>query len=95
MSVNVAIGVYRRKKEYRRMKVLILSCNTGEGHNSAGKAVKEYIESQGDMAEFRDMMMLGGKKNLQSSGRRLCKCSKALSSYFCFIISVRKDDFLS
>ena len=29
------------------MKVLILSCNTGEGHNSAGKAVKEYIEVMG------------------------------------------------
>ena len=24
-----------------RMKILILSCNTGEGHNSAGWAVKE------------------------------------------------------
>ena len=23
------------------MKILILSCNTGEGHNSAGKAVME------------------------------------------------------
>ena len=68
MSVNVAIGVYRRKKEYRRMKVLILSCNTGEGHNSAGKAVKEYIESQGDMAEFRDMMMLGGKRTSKVVG---------------------------
>ena len=34
------------------MNVLISSCNTGEGHNSAGKAVKEYIESQGDTAEF-------------------------------------------
>lgn len=30
-----------------RMKILILSCNTGEGHNSAGWAVKEYLELQG------------------------------------------------
>lgn len=50
------------------MKVLILSCNTGEGHNSAGKAVKEYIESQGDLAEFRDMMMLGGKRTSKVVG---------------------------
>ena len=50
------------------MNVLILSCNTGEGHNSAGKAVKEYIESQGDTAEFRDMMLLGGKGTSQAVG---------------------------
>ena len=28
------------------MKVLILSCDTGEGHNSAGRAVKEFVEKQ-------------------------------------------------
>lgn len=44
------------------MKVLILSCNTGEGHNSAGKAVKEYVEQQGGYAVMMDMMMLNGKK---------------------------------
>lgn len=50
------------------MKVLILSCNTGEGHNSAGKAVKEYIESHGDQAEFIDLMMLSGKKTSKAVG---------------------------
>ena len=50
------------------MKVLILSCNTGEGHNSAGKAIKEYIESHGDQAEFIDLMMLSGKKTSNAVG---------------------------
>ena len=44
------------------MNVLILSCDTGEGHNSAGKAVKEYVEKQGDSAVMMDMMLLKGKK---------------------------------
>ena len=29
------------------MKILILSCDTGEGHNSAGKAIKEAAEHKG------------------------------------------------
>ena len=54
------------------MKVLILSCNTGEGHNSAGKAIKEYIESHGDQAEFIDLMMLSGKKDIECCRRLIC-----------------------
>ena len=29
------------------MKVLILSCNTGEGHNSAGRALSDYFTRRG------------------------------------------------
>ncbi len=43
------------------MNVLILSCNTGEGHNYAGKALKECIESHGDAAVMMDLMLLAGK----------------------------------
>lgn len=50
------------------MKVLILSCNTGEGHNSAGRAVKEYVENRGDQAEFIDLMLLNGKKTSKAVG---------------------------
>jgi processive 1,2-diacylglycerol beta-glucosyltransferase len=38
------------------MKVLILSCNTGEGHNSAARAIKEYFESQGVSCDIRDAL---------------------------------------
>ena len=36
------------------MHVLILSANTGEGHNSAARALKEYFETQGDSCTIRD-----------------------------------------
>ena len=36
------------------MNVLILSCNTGEGHNSAGKAIKYYFEQNGDVCYMAD-----------------------------------------
>lgn len=35
-------------------KVLILSCSTGQGHNSCAQAIKEYFESQGVRCDFRD-----------------------------------------
>ena len=36
------------------MKTLILSCNTGEGHNSCAKAIKEYYDSVGEVCEIKD-----------------------------------------
>lgn len=35
-------------------KVLILSCSTGQGHNSCAQAIKEYFELQGVICELRD-----------------------------------------
>ena len=34
------------------MKILILTCSTGEGHNSAGKAILEQAEKHGDSCEM-------------------------------------------
>ena len=34
------------------MKVLILSCNTGEGHNSAGRALSDYFTRRGVECEM-------------------------------------------
>ena len=36
------------------MKTLILSCNTGEGHNSCAKAIKEYYDSIGEICDIKD-----------------------------------------
>ena len=44
------------------MKVLILSCSTGGGHNSAAFAVAEEIRSHGDEAVVLDYLSLAGKK---------------------------------
>lgn len=43
------------------MKFLILSCGTGEGHNSAGKAVLEAARLRGHSADMIDMFLLSGK----------------------------------
>lgn len=44
------------------MKILILSCDTGEGHNSAGKAIKEAAELCGHTACMIDMFLLSGRR---------------------------------
>ncbi len=38
------------------MKILILSCNTGGGHNSAAAAMKEYFSSVGAECEVKDAL---------------------------------------
>lgn len=38
------------------MKVLVLSCNTGEGHNSAGLAIKEYFDGAGVECDMKDAL---------------------------------------
>ena len=38
------------------MRVLILSCNTGEGHNSASKAIKEAFDNHGVYCEIVDAL---------------------------------------
>ncbi len=40
------------------MKILVLSCSTGEGHNSAAKAVGEYFEKCGIEYEIADTLSL-------------------------------------
>lgn len=38
------------------MRVLILSCNTGEGHNSCAKAIKEIYDSHGEVCDIYDSL---------------------------------------
>jgi abortive infection bacteriophage resistance protein len=49
------------RKELNGLKILILSCDTGEGHNSAGKAIKEAAEHKGHSVTMIDMFLLSGK----------------------------------
>ncbi len=44
------------------MKILILSCNTGEGHNSAAKAVKYYFDKSGDECVIVDALSFVSEK---------------------------------
>lgn len=38
------------------MRVLLLSCNTGEGHNSTAKAIMEVLEPMGVKCDLRDVL---------------------------------------
>ena len=44
------------------MEALIMSCGTGGGHNSAGRAVAEELQSRGHRVTFLDTYKLAGKK---------------------------------
>ena len=43
------------------MKILILSCNTGGGHNSAAAAIKEYFDSREVFCEIQDALAFDSK----------------------------------
>ena len=38
------------------MRILILSCNTGEGHNSCATALREYFQAQGTPCDVADAL---------------------------------------
>ncbi|MEE0860179.1 MAG: hypothetical protein UIC49_01860, partial [Paludibacteraceae bacterium] len=40
------------------MKILILSCNTGEGHNSCAKALKIAMDRRGIVCDIQDTLAL-------------------------------------
>lgn len=44
------------------LKVLILSCNTGQGHNTAGRALLEALTAHGIPAEMHDALSFGGER---------------------------------
>lgn len=44
------------------MKVLVLSCNTGQGHNSAAKAVQEKMISLHHECDFKDALAYSSKR---------------------------------
>ena len=44
------------------MNILILSCNTGAGHNSAAKAIKETLDNHGHTCIIMDALAFGGQK---------------------------------
>lgn len=45
----------------KTMKVLLLSCSTGEGHNHCARAVREALDSLGVHTDFFDMLHLFGQ----------------------------------
>lgn len=64
------------------MRVLILSCNTGEGHNAAGHAMAEKIQKKGGEAVFLDVMSLAGERTSRMVGGGYVKLAKDFPNVF-------------
>lgn len=55
------------------MKVLILSCKTGGGHDAAGHAIAEQLTALGEEAYFFDHLLLAGGKVSDTVGKSYVK----------------------
>ena len=64
------------------MKVLILSCNTGGGHNAAAQAIAEAIREHRDCAEVLDYLSLAGKGVSKLVGDGYVKVVKTATDMF-------------
>lgn len=67
------------------MKALILSCNTGGGHNSAGRAIAEAMTWQGDEAYVMDYLTLAGEGVSKLVGDGYVKIVKKTPKLFGFV----------
>lgn len=67
------------------MNILILSCNTGEGHNAAGHAVEEAAILRGHSVTFTDAMMLSGKRTSNIVGGAYVNMVKHVPLLFGFV----------
>lgn len=70
------------------MKALILSCNTGGGHNAAGKAVMEEFLAHGEEAEFLDYLCLAGNEVSKIVGNIYVETVKVAPGLFGFIYKI-------
>lgn len=52
------LAPHQHCKHSEAMKVLILSCDTGEGHNSAAKAISEYLTMNGTQCRVENTLSL-------------------------------------
>ena len=64
------------------MKVLILSCNTGEGHNAAGRALMETLQREGQEVEMLDYMKLSGERTSRWVGGAYVAMAKYTPRFF-------------
>ncbi|MDD3411673.1 MAG: glycosyl transferase [Eubacteriales bacterium] len=64
------------------MKALILSCNTGQGHNTAGKAVLEALQLRGVPCEMKDALSFGGERTSVRVSGSYIRITQAVPSLF-------------
>ncbi len=64
------------------MKVLILSANTGEGHNSSARAILFAMKAQGIEAEMKDVLSIGKRNAAPSETKEASVNSKKVSKMY-------------
>ncbi len=52
------------------MRLLILSCNTGEGHNAAAKAIREYFEKRNAVCDIKDAIAIRSPQKSRQISRQ-------------------------
>ncbi|MCM1182125.1 MAG: glycosyl transferase [Roseburia sp.] len=67
------------------MNILILSCNTGEGHNAAARAVEEAALARGHEVRLVDMMSLVGERVSRLIGGGYVNVAKNTPLLFGFV----------
>lgn len=67
------------------LKILILSCNTGEGHNAAGNAVLEAARLRGHEAVLQDVMLLSGEYTSKLISGAYINIARSFPHFFGFI----------
>lgn len=70
------------------MKILILSCSTGGGHNAAAKAVKERLEWEGHEAVMMDPFCLSGQKTADRVGNTYIQVASRTPRLFGFVYRI-------
>ena len=83
------------------MKALILSCNTGGGHNAAGRAIEQKLKQMGHQAVMLDYLRLAGDKVSNAVGGVYVSVVKktqlklSFSLIVTFVYSSLSEDLLS
>lgn len=65
-----------------KMRVLILSCNTGGGHNSAGRAMERRLKLEGQQVTMLDIMSLAGERTSRMVGNTYINVAKYTPKLF-------------
>ncbi|MEG2054013.1 MAG: hypothetical protein RR052_03645, partial [Oscillospiraceae bacterium] len=59
-----------------------LSCNTGGGHNTAGRAVEEELMRRGIECKFKDALAFGGDRASEIVSDGYINCAKKVPKLF-------------
>ncbi len=73
------------------MKVLVLSCNTGEGHNAAGKAIYEKMIQMGVQCDFADTLAIAGMKVSRTVNNFYVGITTSVPSVFGMMYSIGRS----